>query len=140
MRVMVFVKATADTEAGVMPSTEQFEAMSDFNRQLVEAGVLLMGEGLKPSASGKRVRIDGSKRFVTDGPFAETKEVVAGFSIWRVKDLDEAMEWVQKCPNPMSGPCDIEIRPLFELEDWGDVVTPELAEQEGRFQPPLGDY
>jgi hypothetical protein len=137
---MVMVKATADTEAGIMPSTEQFEAMSDFNRQLMEAGVLLAGEGLKPSSAGKRVLFDGPKRSVTDGPFTETKEIVAGFALWRVKDMDEAMEWVSKCPPPSSGPCEIEIRPLFEFEDWADVVTPEIAEQEKEFRPPLSDY
>lgn len=140
MRVMVMVKATADTEAGVMPTTEQFEAMSDFNRQLVEAGVLLAGEGLQPSSAGKRVQIDGPNRFITDGPFMETKEMIAGFSLWRVKDLDEAMEWVRKCPNPMTGRCEIEVRPLIEFEDWGDIVTPEIAEQEKQFRPALSDY
>ncbi|CAN5677845.1 YciI family protein [soil metagenome] len=140
MRVIVFAKATADTEAGIMPSTEQFEAMSDFNRQLMEAGILLAGEGLKPSSTGKRIHFDGPNRFITDGPFAETKELVAGFSLWRVKDLDEAMEWAKKCPNPMSGPCEIEIRPLYEFEDWDGVLTPEIAEQEKQFRPPISDY
>jgi hypothetical protein len=138
---MVMVKATPDTEAGVMPSAEQFEAMSDFNRQLMEAGVLIAGEGLKPSSAGKRMRIEGLNRVVTDGPFAETKELIAGFSLWRVKDLDEAMDWARKCPNPTSGAFDIEIRPLFDFEDWSeDVVTPEVAEQEKQFRPPLSDF
>lgn len=140
MRVMVMVKATADTEAGVMPSTEQFEAMSDFNRQLMEAGILLAGEGLKPSSAGKRMRIDGPNRLVTDGPFAETREVIAGFSLWRVKDLDEAMEWAKRCPNPTSGQFELEIRPLIEFEDWDGILTPEIAEQEKQFRPPLSDY
>jgi hypothetical protein len=140
MRVMAFVKATADSEAGIMPSTELFEAMSHFNRQLVEAGIMLAGEGLKPSSTGKRVQFDGPKRSVTDGPFAETKEVVAGFWLWRVKNLEEAVEWVKKCPNPMPGPSEIEIRPLFEAEDFADIITPEIAEQEKQFRPPMSDY
>ena len=137
---MVFIKATEDTEAGIMPTTEQFEAMSDFNRLLVEAGVLLQGEGLTQSSAGKRMVIDGSDRIITDGPFTETKELIAGFSLWRVKDMDEAIEWAKKCPNPMSGPCEVELRPLIEFEDWGEIVTPEIAEQEKQFRPAIGDY
>lgn len=134
MRVMVLVKATADSEAGIMPSTEMFEAMGDFNRQLMEAGVMLAGEGLKPSSAGKRIGFDGPKRLVTDGPFAETKELVAGFWIWQVRDLDEAVEWAKKCPNPMPGPSELEIRPVYEIEDFGDAITPELAEEEKRLR------
>lgn len=130
MRVIVFVKATADSEAGALPSTKMLEAMGNFNKQLVEAGIMQTGEGLKPSSAGKRVQFDGPTRSVTDGPFAETKELVAGFWLWKVKDLDEAVEWVKKCPNPMPGPSEIEIRPLYELEDFGDSITPEIAEQE----------
>jgi len=126
MRVMVIVKATADSEAGVMPTTERFEEMGRFNEALVDAGIMLAGDGLKPSSHGKRVTFDGPNRIVTDGPFAETKELVAGYWIWQVKDMDEAIEWVKKCPNPMPGKSDIEIRPLFEMEDFADVLTPEI--------------
>ena len=126
MRVMVIVKATADSEAGMMPTTERFEEMGRFNEALVDAGIMLAGDGLKPSSHGKRVTFDGPNRIVTDGPFAETKELVAGYWIWQVKDMDEAIEWVKKCPNPMPGKSDIEIRPLFEMEDFADVLTPEI--------------
>jgi hypothetical protein len=126
MRVMVIVKATADSEAGMMPTTERFEEMGRFNEALVDAGIMLAGDGLKPSSHGKRVTFDGPYRTVTDGPFAETKELVAGYWIWQVKDMDEAIEWVKKCPNPMPGKSDIEIRPLFEMEDFADVLTPEI--------------
>ena len=129
MRVMVMVKATVDSEAGLMPSTELLEAMGRFNQELVEAGVMLAGEGLKPSAQGKRVAFDGPGRTVIDGPFAETRELVAGFWLWEVKDLAEAVEWVRRCPNPMPGPSEIEIRPLFEAADFGEALTPELAAQ-----------
>jgi hypothetical protein len=127
---MVLVKATADSEAGIMPATEMFEAMGKFNQQLIDAGIMQAGEGLKPSSAGKRIQFDGPKRSVTDGPFSETKELVAGFWLWNVKDLDEAVEWVKKCPNPMPGPSEIEVRPLYEMEDFGDALTPELVEQE----------
>lgn len=127
MRVMILVKATGESETGVKDdkfSTEMMEAMGKFNRQLEEAGVILMrGEGLKPSSAGKRILFDGPKRSVTDGPFAETKEIVAGFWIWKVKDMDEAVEWVKKCPNPMPTPSEIEIRPLYEMEDFADLVS-----------------
>ncbi|MGE4064370.1 MAG: YciI family protein [Rhodospirillaceae bacterium] len=126
MRVMVLVKATADSEAGIMPSTELFEAMGKYNEQLVKAGIMKAGDGLQPSSKGKRVLFDGPKRFVTDGPFAETKDVVAGYWLWEVKDMAEAVEWVKKCPNPMPGPSEIEIRPLYEFEDFGEVITPEV--------------
>jgi hypothetical protein len=134
MRVMVFVKATKDSEAGLMPSTELFEAMGKFNEQLVEAGIMLGGDGLKPSKVGKRVAFDGPKRTVIDGPFAETRELVAGYWIWEVKDMAEAVEWVKRCPNPMPGPSEIEIRPVFEAADFGEALTPELAEQEARLR------
>jgi hypothetical protein len=132
MRVMVLVKATKDSEAGVMPSTELFEAMGKFNEELVDAGVMLAGEGLKPSAQGKRVAFDGPSRTVIDGPFAETRELVAGFWLWEVKDMAEAVEWVKRCPNPMLGPSEIEIRPVYEMSDFADAMTPEVAELHDR--------
>jgi hypothetical protein len=134
MRVMVLVKATKDSEAGLMPSTELFEEMGKFNEALIDAGIMLAGDGLKPSAQGKRVAFDGASRLVIDGPFAETKELVAGYWLWEVKDLDEAVAWVKRCPNPMPGPSEIEIRPLYELADFGDVVTPEVAENDRRLR------
>ena len=134
MRVMVMVKATAESEAGKMPSTELLAAMGDFNEALVKAGVMLAGEGLHPSVRGKRVRFSGSQRGVTDGPFAETKELVAGFWLWQVKSMEEAVEWVRRCPNPMASDSDIEIRPLFEAEDFGAELTPELRAQEDRLR------
>jgi hypothetical protein len=130
MRVMVFVKATEDSEAGVMPPTEMFEAMMKFNEELVSAGVMMDGDGLKPSVNGKRIAFDGPNRTVIDGPFAETRELVAGYWIWQVKDMAEAVEWVKRCPNPMFGPSEIEIRPFYEMEDFGEAVTPEIKEQE----------
>lgn len=130
MRVMVLVKATKDSEAGIMPSTELLEAMGKYNEELVNAGILLAGEGLQPSAKGKRVAFDGPSRTVIDGPFAETRELVAGFWLWEVKDMAEAVEWVKRCPNPMLGPSEIEIRPVFEAADFGDALTPEVAELE----------
>ncbi|MGQ7793282.1 YciI family protein [Faunimonas sp. B44] len=134
MRVMVFVKATEDSEAGLMPETEMFEAMGKFNEELVNAGVMLAGDGLKPSSNGKRVAFDGASRTVIDGPFAETRELVAGYWLWEVKDMAEAVEWVKRCPNPMPGPSEIEIRPLYEMSDFGDAVTPEVAEHEERLR------
>ena len=130
MRVMVLVKATQDSEAGVMPSTELLAAMGRYNEELVKAGILLAGEGLHPSAKGKRVAFDGPKRTVIDGPFAETRELVAGFWLWQVKDMAEAVAWVKRCPNPMPGPSEIEIRPVFEAADFGEALTPEIAERE----------
>ena len=130
MRVMVMVKATAESETGVMPETTLLEAMGHYNEQLVNAGVMLAGEGLKPSSLGKRVAFDGAARRVTDGPFAEIRELVAGFWLWQVKDMAEAVEWVKRCPNPMSGPSEIEIRPVFEAADFGEALTPELAAAE----------
>lgn len=132
MRVMVMVKATKDSEAGLMPSTEMFEAMGKFNEQLVNAGIMLAGDGLKPSSQGKRVAFDGPCRTVIDGPFAETRELVAGFWIWEVKNMAEAVEWVKRCPNPMPGPSEIEIRPFYEMADFGEAWTPEVAELHDR--------
>jgi hypothetical protein len=128
MRVMVLVKATKDSEAGLMPSTELFEAMGKFNEELVNAGVMLGGDGLKPSSQGKRVAFDGPSRTVVDGPFAETRELVAGYWVWEVKDMAEAVAWVKRCPNPMPGPSEIEIRPFYEMADFGEAVTPEVAD------------
>jgi hypothetical protein len=134
MRVMVLVKATKDSEAGVMPSTELLAAMGQYNEDLVKAGILLAGEGLKPSSQGKRVAFDGPSRTVIDGPFAETRELVAGFWLWQVKDMAEAVAWVKRCPNPMPGPSEIEIRPVFEAADFGEALTSELADQEDRLR------
>ena len=134
MRFMVIVKATEDSEAGVMPSTEMLAEMGQYNEELVKAGIMLSGDGLHPSSKGARVRFEGTKRTVTDGPFAETKELVAGFWIWQCASLDEAIEWVKKCPNPMLGPSEIEIRQIFEAEDFGAEFTPELREQEDRLR------
>mgnify|MGYP001766383538 CR=1 FL=1 len=128
MRVMVFVKATEDSEAGLKASpeiTKMFEAMGKFNEELVAAGVMLAGDGLKPSSQGKRVAFDGPRRRVIDGPFAETRELVAGYWLWEVKNMAEAVEWVKRCPNPMLGPSEIEIRPLYEMADFGDLLTPD---------------
>ena len=132
MRCIVLVKATQDSEAGTMPTQEMFEAMGKYNEELIQAGIMLAGEGLHPSAKGKRVRFSGTERTVIDGPFAETKELVAGFWMWQVKSMDEAVEWLKRCPNPMPGDSEIEIRPIYELEDFGAELTPELREQEMR--------
>jgi hypothetical protein len=139
MRVMVMVKATADSEAGIMPSAELLEAMGRYNEELAEAGIMLAGEGLKPSSEGKRVAFDGAERSVSDGPFAATGELVAGFWLWRVRDMAEAVEWVKRCPNPMPGPSEIEIRPVFEAEDFGDALTPEAAGLEARVRSKLAE-
>src|SRR3954453_4665135 len=125
MRVMVLVKATNESEAGVMPSAELLAAMGRFNEELAKAGMLESGGGLKPSSHGARVRFSGSARTIIDGPFTETKELVAGFWIWNVSSIEEAIEWVRRCPNPMSGDSEIEVRPFFEMEDFGEVLTPE---------------
>ena len=125
MRVMVFVKATVDSEAGFPASSELLEAMGRYNEELIAAGIMQGGDGLKPSSLGKRVAFDGDSRVVIDGPFAETKELVAGYWLWQVKDMDEAVAWVKRCPNPMPGPSEIEIRPLYELEDFDYAMTPE---------------
>lgn len=134
MRVMVMVKATKDSEAGLMPTAELLEAMGKYNEELGKAGILLAGDGLKPSSQGKRVAFDGSSRTVIDGPFAETRELVAGYWLWEVKDMAEAVEWVKRCPNPMPGPSEIEIRPVYELEDFGEALPPDLAERESRLR------
>ena len=130
MRVLVMVKATADSESGAMPTTEQLAEMGRFNDELVKAGIMLSAEGLHPSRKGKRVRFSGKNRAVFDGPFAETKELVAGFWIWQVGSMEEAIEWVRRCPNPMPTESEIEIRPIFEAADFGAEFTPELREQE----------
>ncbi len=125
MRVIVFVKATTDSENGIMPSGEMLEAMGRYNEELIKAGIMLAGDGLKPSSAGKRIVFSGSSRSVIDGPFAETKELVAGYWVWQVKDMDEAVEWVKRCPNPMYGESEIEIRPAFELDDFNEQMTDE---------------
>lgn len=133
MRFMVIVKATPNSEAGAMPSEDLLAAMGKYNEELVKAGVMLAGEGLQPSSKGARVVFDGAKRSVVDGPFAETKELIAGFWLWQCKSKEEAIEWVKRCPDPMPGErAVIEIRPLFETEDFGAEFTPELREQEAR--------
>ena len=139
MKVMVLVKATDASEAGVMPTAEVFEAMGKFNEELVNAGVMLAGEGLKPTSHGTRIAFDGPSRRVIDGPFAETRELVAGFWLWQVRSMDEAIEWAKRCPNPMPGPSELEIRPLYEAEDFGAEFTPELREQEDRLRERLGN-
>jgi len=134
MRVMVIVKATKDSEAGVLPSQELFAAMGKYNEELVKAGIMLAGEGLKPSSEGKRVRFSGKKRSVIDGPFAETKELIAGYWIWQVHSLEEAVEWLKRCPNPHCEDSDVEIRPVFEAADLCENFPPELREQEERLR------
>lgn len=134
MRFMVIVKATEDSEAGVMPSEELLTAMMKYNEELVKAGIMLAGDGLQPTSKGARVQFDGPRRTVVDGPFAETKELVAGYWIWQVRSMEEAIEWVKRCPNPMPGPSEIEIRPLYQMEDFGEIVTPEVLEQEKRLR------
>lgn len=141
MRMMVFVKATEDSERGLPPAAEMaemFEAMGKFNEDLVKAGVMIDGDGLKPSSAGKRIAFDGAKRTVIDGPFAEARELVAGYWVWEVKDMDEAVAWAKRCPNPMPGPSELEIRPFYEMKDFGDAVTPEVAEREQRLRGRLG--
>jgi len=130
MRFMILVKATAESEAGKMPGVELMTAMGKFNEELVNAGVLLAGEGLHPSSKGARIRFDGASRSVIDGPFAETKELVAGFWLIQVKSREEAIEWMKRCPNPMEGPSEIEIRQVYDMEDFAEVATPELVAQE----------
>src|SRR5260221_14474546 len=134
MRFMILIKANKDSEAGIMPSQQLLTDMGKFNEELVKAGVMLAGEGLHPSSKGARVRFSGKNRIVIDGPFAETKELVAGYWLWKVKSLQEAIDWVKRCPNPMLEESDIEIRPVFEAEDFGAVLTPELREQEERLR------
>jgi len=134
MRFMVMVKATGDSEAGLMPTEQMLAEMGEYNEELVKAGVMLAGEGLHPSSKGARVRFSGDKRTVIDGPFAETKELVAGFWLFQVKSKEEAIEWVKRCPNPMPGDSEIEIRQIFEAEDFGPEFTPELRAQEDRIR------
>jgi hypothetical protein len=134
MKFMVIVKATKESEAGVMPSTEMLTAMGNYNEELVKAGVLLAGEGLHPSSKGARVRFSGDKRTVIDGPFTETKELIAGFWLLQVRSKEECIEWVKRCPNPMEGPSEIEIRQVFDADDFGEALTPELREQEERLR------
>lgn len=132
MKVMVMVKATKSSEEGIMPSTELLDAMTKYNDELIKAGIMLAGEGLHPSSKAVRVHFSGNQRTVTDGPFTETKELIAGFWMWKVSSMDEAIEWVKRCPNPMLEDSDIDIRPVFEMEDFGDEMTPELREREER--------
>jgi hypothetical protein len=135
MRVMVIVKASADSEAGMMPSEELLTQMGNYNEELVKAGIMLAGDGLHPSSRGKRVRFSGNERTVIDGPFAETKELIAGYWMWQVRSMEEAVEWVKRCPNPMPGTeAEIEIRPVFEVEDFGEAFTPELQAREERLR------
>jgi hypothetical protein len=136
---MVLVKATPDSERGDMPSAQLMQDMGRFNEELIAAGIMAGGDGLKPSSEGKRIAFDGPARLVIDGPFAETKELVAGYWLWNVRDLDEAVAWAKRCPNPMPGPSELEIRPLYELEDFQDVLTPEAAETHARNLRNLAD-
>jgi hypothetical protein len=140
MKVMVIVKASKDSEAGVMPSTQLLSDMGKFNEELVKAGILLAADGLQPSSKGVRVRFSGKNRSVTDGPFAETKELIAGYWIWQVKSMEEAVAWVKRCPNPMNDDSDIEIRPFFSPEDFGEAFTPELKKQEERMRSEVKKY
>lgn len=137
MKVLAFVKASEKSEAGVMPTQAELAAMGEFNEELVRAGVMLAGEGLKPSSQGARVKFSGDQRTVVDGPFTETKELVAGFWIWQVSSLEEAVEWAKRCPNPMGEESEIELRPVFEEDDFGEEFTPELREQEQRLREQL---
>jgi hypothetical protein len=134
MRVMVVVKASKDSEAGVLPDQKILSEMGKFNEELVKAGVMLAGEGLHPSSKGKRVHYSGTKRTVIDGPFTETKELIAGFWLWQVRSMDEAIEWAKRCPNPHAGESEIEIRPVFEAEDFGPALTPELQERDAKLR------
>jgi hypothetical protein len=138
MKVMVLIKASKDSEAGVMPDEKLLTEMGAYNEALMEAGIMLAGEGLHPSSNGARVRFSGDQRTVIDGPFAETKELIAGFWLWKVKSMQEAIEWLKKCPNPMQEECEVEIRRVFEAEDFGDAMSPELREQEDRMRKQLG--
>ena len=134
MRCMVIVKASKESEAGVLPSEQLLAEMGKYNEELVKAGIMQAGEGLHPSVKGKRVRFSGDRRTVVDGPFSETKELIAGYWLWKVKSIDEAVEWVKKCPNPTGEESEIEIRPIFEAEDFGPALTPELREQDERLR------
>ena len=137
MRFMVMIKATKDSEAGVMPNEQLLAAMGNFNDELIKAGVMVAGEGLHPSSKGARVKFSGEKRTVIDGPFTEAKELIAGYWIWQVSSKEEAIEWVKRCPNPMAGESEIEIRQVFEADDFGAEFTPELREQEERVRATL---
>jgi len=139
MRFMVIVKASKDSEAGVLPSQKLLTEMGKFNEELVKAGVLLAAEGLQASSKGKRVRFSGTKRTVIDGPFTESKELIAGFWLWQVRSMEEAIEWVKRCPNPHETECEIEIRPVFEAEDFGPQLTPELKEREEQLRARAAD-
>jgi hypothetical protein len=139
MRCMVIVKASKDSEAGVMPSQKLLEDMGKFNEELVKAGVMLAGEGLHPSSKGKRVRFSGDKRTVIDGPFTESKELIAGFWLWQVRSMEEAVEWLKRCPSPHEGEAEIEIRPVFEPQDFGAEFTPELRQQEERLRAEMAE-
>ena len=134
MRVMVIVKASKESEAGVLPSTELLTKMGKYNEELVKAGVMLAGDGLQPTSKGKRIRFSGDKRTVIDGPFTETKELVAGYWIWQVRSMDEAIEWLKRCPSPHPGETDVEIRPVFEPADFGENFTPELRDRDQRMR------
>lgn len=137
MRVVVFVKATKDSEDGVMGTSEMLEAMGRYNEELVDAGIMLGGDGLRPSSQGKRIGFDGANRIVMDGPFAETKELVAGYWVWEVRDMDEAVAWVKRCPNPMFGYSEIEIRPVYEMSDFAEIMTPEAEDVHSRVRDKL---
>jgi hypothetical protein len=137
MRVMVLVKANEDTEAGVPPDTEMLNAMGKYNEELVKAGIMLDGNGLHPSSEGARIQFSGDERRVVDGPFAETKELLAGYWLWEVRDMDEAIEWAKRCPNPTGEESVLELRPVYELDDFGDAVTPEVRERDERLRSEL---
>jgi hypothetical protein len=139
MRFIVMVKATKDSEAGAPPTRELVDAMMAYNEELVKAGIMKGGDGLQPSSKGARVQFDGTKRSVVDGPFAETKELVAGYWVWECKSLDEAIEWVKRCPNPMPGPSEIEIRPVVDIADFGEMVSPEAAATWDRLKSEIGN-
>src|SRR3712207_2977828 len=134
MRFMILIKANKDTEAGVMPSEQLLRDMGNYNEELVKAGIMLDGEGLQPSSKGVRIQFSGDQRSVVDGPFAETKELIAGYWLWQVRDLDEAIEWAKRCPNPTGAESVLELRPVFEADDFGEAMTPELREQEERLR------
>ena len=139
MKVMVIVKASKTSEAGQMPSQQLLSEMGKFNEELVKAGIMLAGEGLHPSSKGARVRFSGKNRIVIDGPFTETKELIAGFWLWKVSSFQEALDWVKRCPNPHEEESEIEIRPLFEIEDFGDAVTPEIRERDARLRAQVAE-
>ena len=139
MRVMVIVKATKESEAGALPDKELLSKMGKFNEELVKAGIMLAGDGLHPSSKGKRVRFSGEKRTVIDGPFTETKELIAGYWMWQVRSMEEAVEWLKRCPNPHSGVTDVEIRPVFEAADFGEQLTPELRERERKLREQIAE-